>query len=88
MICREAKADYFSRAIWTTQITLNRLVKFVLAREAFCGVWNDREWYRGPKCSLLCRRAVDGRREQGRCLRRQNRTAFARSVRSGPDRRH
>jgi hypothetical protein len=49
MICREAKADYFSRAIWTTQITLNRLVKLVSTRKAFDGVLDDREWYRGPK---------------------------------------
>ena len=29
------KADYFRRAIWTTQITLNRLVKFVLRARLF-----------------------------------------------------
>jgi hypothetical protein len=34
----KGKADYFSRPIWTTQITLNRLAKFVLTRNAFCGV--------------------------------------------------
>src|SRR5712664_942221 len=28
----KGKADYFSRPIWTTQITLNRLAKFVLTR--------------------------------------------------------
>ena len=31
-ICREGKADYFSLAIWTTQITLNRLAKFARMR--------------------------------------------------------
>jgi hypothetical protein len=30
------KAEYFSRNDWTTQISLNRLTKFVCARTLFC----------------------------------------------------
>ena len=38
----KGKADYLSRPIWTTQITLNRLAKFALTRNAFCGVLDTR----------------------------------------------
>jgi hypothetical protein len=46
MICREAKADYFSFASWTTQITLNRFVNYAPTRKAFHGVLDDREQLR------------------------------------------
>jgi hypothetical protein len=42
VICPTVEAVYFCRAIWTTQITLNRLVKFVFTRSAFCGVLDAR----------------------------------------------
>jgi hypothetical protein len=35
MICPTAKAEYFSRAIWTTQITLNRLTNSAFRRTRF-----------------------------------------------------
>jgi hypothetical protein len=38
LIWPAVEAVYFCRAIWTTQIALNRLVKFVFTRSAFCGV--------------------------------------------------
>jgi hypothetical protein len=34
----KGKADYFLRLIWTIQITLNRLVKFVSTRKAFYSI--------------------------------------------------
>ena len=37
LIWGKCEAEYFCRAIWTTQITLNWLVKFVVWRSRFCG---------------------------------------------------
>ena len=54
MIYREEKANYFSLAIWTTQITLNGPVKFVSTRKAFYGVSDDREWFPRLKRRLIC----------------------------------
>jgi hypothetical protein len=48
-ICGERKADYFSLAIWTTQITLNRLAKLVSVREVFRWILEDRERDCTPK---------------------------------------
>jgi hypothetical protein len=42
-IYREGKVEYFWHRIWTTQITLNRLVKLASAREAFQGVLDGRQ---------------------------------------------
>jgi hypothetical protein len=50
----KGKADYLSRAGWTTQITLNRLVKLVFARKAFCGNLDARPRGRGSKRLLIC----------------------------------
>ena len=35
---RREKRNIFARTIWTTQITLNWLSKFVFRRSAFCGI--------------------------------------------------
>jgi hypothetical protein len=39
LIWPAVEAVYFCRAIWTTQITLNRLVKFVFTRSVFGSHW-------------------------------------------------
>jgi hypothetical protein len=36
------KADYFQRPNWTTQITLNGLMKFASARDPFCSLFDPR----------------------------------------------
>jgi hypothetical protein len=59
----KGKADYFSRVIWTTQITLNRLAKFARTREALHGALGDRERDRGSKRLLIC---PTGSRRQAR----------------------
>jgi hypothetical protein len=43
LICPTVEAVYFCRATWTTQITLNRLVKFAFTRSAFAAFWTCAE---------------------------------------------
>jgi hypothetical protein len=43
LICPTVEAVYFFRATWTTQITLNRLVKFAFTRSAFAAFWTCAE---------------------------------------------
>jgi hypothetical protein len=54
IIFGKAKADYFLRPIWTTQITLNRLVKFVSARQAIGVILDDRPRANNRKPLLIC----------------------------------
>jgi hypothetical protein len=39
LICPMVEAEYFWHAIWTPQITLKWLVKFVFARSVFSSHW-------------------------------------------------
>ena len=64
LIWGKCEAEYFRCAIWTTQITLNWLVKFVLWRSAFHGLGLAGRAVAHPKRLLIC---PSGDRQE-RCL--------------------
>jgi hypothetical protein len=58
MICREAKADYFSFASWTTQITLNRFVNYAPTRSRDSEITRSKRMSIYPSPIKVCASAV------------------------------